>query len=333
MSSQRLLSVVVPVCDEETNIQPFYQALQRVLDQIDQTDLQAEIIFVDDGSTDRSYEIICTLARKDNRVKCLRFSRNFGSHAAMLAGLKWTRGDAVVIISVDLQDPPELILEMVKSWRKGNHVVWAVREGRDDPFLKKVFALAFYKIFSRIALKNYPKTGMDFGLFDRCIIDNLNQLREVNHFVPGLILWQGYPQDYVYYHRRARLSGVSKWPVGKRIKNALDAICSFSYIPIRFISLTGICISLVSFIMGAVLIIRRLFFGLGSVGWPSIMVTLLFLGGVQLIMLGVLGEYVWRGTDQTRGRPRYIIMETTGYDNDDSGQNPADHGLLEGKQS
>jgi len=304
------LSVVVPVYNEETNIQPFYEAVTTVLDQLD---IQAEIVFVDDGSQDRSYEIICGLAHVDSRVKCLRFSRNFGSHAAILAGFRWATGDAAVMISVDLQDPPELIPELVHRWQQGFQVVWAVREGRDDPLTKKVFATAFYKLLRRIALPDYPATGMDFGLLDRRVLEQLRTLNELNHFITGMVVWLGFHQTQVPYYRRSRHSGQSKWPIGKRVKNALDAIVSFSFLPIRFISYTGLLVSIVSFLYASLLVIRRAVFGLGSPGWASVMVAVLFLGGVQLVMLGILGEYIWRGTEQARGRPQYVIMESIGF--------------------
>lgn len=311
MTHQKLVSIVIPVCNEEGNILAFYEALVPILDGIG---LPAEIIFVDDGSTDRSYEIIDTLAQRDTRVKCLRFSRNFGSHPAIMAGLRWAAGDAAVMISVDLQDPPELIRELVRRWQEGFHVVWAVRESRDDPFSKKAFALAFYKLFRRIALPNYPATGMDFGLFDRRVLENLKSLNELNHFITGMIVWLGFRQTEVLYHRRARRSGYSKWSFGKRVKNGLDAIVSFSYFPVRFISYTGLFVSLLSFMFAGFLVVRRVFFGLGTPGWPSVMVAVLFIGGVQLVMLGILGEYIWRATEQVRGRPQYVVMEAIGFD-------------------
>jgi glycosyltransferase involved in cell wall biosynthesis len=310
MSAHDLISVVVPVYNEETNIGPFYEALTGVISGLN---ANFELIFVDDGSSDRTYGLICELAQRDCRVKAIRFSRNFGSHAAVMAGLRWATGDAAVMISVDLQDPPELIPELIRRWQEGFHVVWAVREGRDDPWLKKAFAAAFYKLFRTIALPEYPSTGMDFGLFDRCVLESLKNLNELNHFITGMIIWLGFRQTTVFYHRQARHAGVSKWSFSKRIKNALDAIVSFSYVPIRFISYVGLFISLLSFLFAGFLVVRRVFFGLGAPGWPSVMVAVLFIGGLQLMVLGILGEYIWRGTEQVRGRPQYIVMEAIGF--------------------
>lgn len=308
-SGEKLVSIVVPVYDEETNVQPFYDALTAALPG---SGFNIEIIFVDDGSSDRTFQMIGDLATLDPRVKAIRFSRNFGSHPALMAGLRWAGGDAAVMISVDLQDPPELIPELIEKWKEGFHVVWAVREGREDPFLKKAFARGFYKLFRKIALANYPAGGMDFGLFDRRILDNLKTLNELNHFITGMIIWLGFRQTSVPYNRRGRHSGSSKWSFAKRVKNALDAIISFSYVPIRFISYLGLLVSAISFLYGTFLVIRRALFGLGTLGWPSVMVAVLFLGGVQLTMLGILGEYIWRGTEQMKGRPQYIVMEAIG---------------------
>lgn len=311
MSQERKITVVAPFLNEETNILPFYQQLSAALDQLDE---QAEIIFVDDGSTDRSCRQVLSIAREDVRVKCLRLSRNFGTHAAYLAGLKRAVGDAAIIISVDLQDPPSLIPELISKWREGSHVVWAVRETRDDPIMKKVFASLFYKLFRKIALPNYPEKGMDFGLFDRQVLDSLKEFKEANHFFTGLVLWLGFHQTQVPYIRQARHSGTSKWPFSKRLKNALDGIVSFSYFPIRFISYAGLFVSLISFLYAGLLIARKLFLDLSSPGWASIMVVVLFLGGVQLTMLGVVGEYIWRGTEQSRQRPQYLVLEEFGFD-------------------
>lgn len=320
MPAQNLLSIVVPVYNEEDNIRPFYAALAPVLDRLD---MPAEILFVDDGSKDRSYEIVSALSQQDNRVKCLRFSRNFGSHAAILAGLHSAEGDAAVIISVDLQDPPEMIHDLVARWQEGFHVVWAVREGREDPLSKKVLAALFYRLFRRIALPDYPAKGMDFGLFDRIVLEKLKEINELNNFLPGTIVWLGFRQTHVSYYRRARQIGRSKWSVGKRVKSALDAIVSFSHFPIRAISYTGILISVMSFLYASFLIVRKVFFDLGGPGWASLMVALLFLGGVQLVMLGILGEYIWRGSEQVKGRPPYIVMETVGFCNGQTAFNPA----------
>lgn len=306
-----LISVVVPVYNEETNLRTFHEALTGAMAAVD---ADCEIIFVDDGSTDSTFPHIADLARRDTRIRAVRLSKNFGSHAALLAGLRMASGHAAVMISADLQDPPAMIPALVQKWHEGFHIVWAVREGRDDPFFKTMFANAFYRLFTRIALKDYPATGMDFGLFDRSVLEHLKNFTENNFDIVLVIMSLGFRQCQMPYFRRARHSGHSKWSLTKRIKAAVDLIVSYSYFPIRCISYLGILISLVSFMYALFLIASNLIFGLGPLGWPSIMVAVLFLGGVQLIMLGILGEYVWRCNDQVKLRPQYIIMETIGFD-------------------
>ena len=293
------------------NIRTFHEALTGALAD---GEADIEIIFVDDGSTDATFRIVEGLALQDKRVRAVRLSKNFGSHAAVLAGLRSATGHAAVMISADLQDPPAMIPALIQKWREGFHIVWAVREGRDDPFFKKMLANAFYRLFTRIALKDYPATGMDFGLFDRSVLDHLHTFTENNFDIVLVIMSLGFRQCQLPYFRRARHSGHSKWSLTKRIKAAVDLIVSYSYFPIRCISYLGIGISLVSFLFALFLIISNLLFGRAPIGWPSIMVAVLFLGGVQLIMLGILGEYVWRCNDQVKRRPQYIVMETIGFD-------------------
>lgn len=313
MAAPAVVSVVVPVYNEESNIGPCYEALAGVLER---HQLAGEIIFVDDGSGDGSFAAIESLSRRDGRVKCVRLSRNFGSHAALMAGLRSSSGAAAIIMSADLQDPPDLIPELVRRWREGSEVVWAVREGRDDPLLKKTLAAAFYKLYRRIALPAYPPTGMDFGLFDRRIVDHLCALREVNHFLPAMVVWLGFRQAQVPYFRRARRSGRSKWSLGRRVKAALDAVIAFSAAPVRLITYVGLTVMLVSLVSGAMVIVRRLAFGFAGSGWLAVVVAVLFLSGVQLVMLGLLGEYLWRGVEQSKGRPQFIVRDRIGFDVD-----------------
>lgn len=306
-----LISIVVPVFNEETNIGPFYDQISSAAKG---WDVDIELIFVDDGSTDTSFDILMALRKKDPRVNALRFSRNFGSHAALTAGLRLARGVAAALISVDLQDDPGLIGTFIEEWRKGSHVVWGVRETRDDPWAKTMFANAFYALIRKIALPNYPPKGMDFGLLDRKVIRAFNGFEEANRIVPTLLVWAGFKQTLIPYHRKGRHSGVSKWSFASRIKAAIDITVSFSYLPIRMMSYAGLTASLFGFAYGVFLIINRLLFGGGGAGWPSVMVTVLFLGGMQLTMLGVLGEYVWRTSEQVRRRPLYIVMDQLGLD-------------------
>ncbi|MCP3958323.1 MAG: glycosyltransferase family 2 protein [bacterium] len=311
MTDRKLLSVVIPVYNEETNIRPFYD---RLIGAIKPLEIDAEIIFVDDGSSDRSPELIAELSQEDPRVRALILSRNFGSHPALSAGLHHANGDAAVLISVDLQDPPELITTLVERWREGYHVVWGVRESRDDPWMKKTLARLFYSVVRRIALPQFPPQGLECALWDRKVLNVLDRFPEVNRSLHMLVVWSGFRQTRVPYHRHARHSGVSKWPIRRRLNQAIDVFVAFSNTPIRMISYLGITISLLSFLYATFLLAARLLRGVGESGWPSLMVAILFLGGVQLVMLGILGEYLWRTSDQVRGRPLFIVMEEIGFD-------------------
>ena len=313
-----LISLVIPAFNEESNIQPFFDELKATIDQLPEVDW--EIIFVDDGSADMTVAKVIALHEVDQRVKAVQLSRNFGSHPALSAGLSYASGDAAVVISADLQDPPDLINAFLAQWRQGYHIVWGVRETRDDPWTKTLLANAFYRICRAVALPNFPKGGMDCGLFDRKVIEVFLGIGERNGYVFANILWTGFRQAQVPYARRGRYSGVGKWGLAKRVKAAIDIIVSFSYLPIRFISYLGIFISCMSFVYGTFLIIRRTWFGLGGSGWPSVMVAILFLGGVQLIMLGILGEYIWRASDQVRARPLYIVMDEIGFEKTRQGE-------------
>lgn len=308
--ANKKISVVVPVCNEQASVPLFYDAL---IEAVKNLKYEFEFIFVDDGSTDNTFNLLSDLSKRDARVKVLRFSRNFGSHPALSAGLEHSTGDAAVMISVDLQDPPKLISHFIQKWEEGNHVVWGTRVTRNDSWSKKTFANLFYFLIRKLAFPDYPPQGMDCGLIDRQVINAFNHFKEASRIVPTLIVWAGFRQICVPYHREARLQGESKWSMAKRIKAAIDIIVSFSYVPVRFISSLGILVSMISFVYGTFLITRKLFFGYGVGGWPSVMVAILFLSGIQMTMLGVLGEYIWRINEQVKDRPLYILMEKRGF--------------------
>jgi glycosyltransferase involved in cell wall biosynthesis len=304
-----MLSVVVPVMNEEMNVRPFHEAARRVLNEIG---LSYEIIFVDDGSTDGTLEGLLALHETDPHVKVISLSRNFGSYNAILAGLSNAVGDAVITISVDLQDPPELFEEFVTKWQEGYQVVWAVREARDDPLGKRLLARLFYQLVRWVALPDFPINGMDCSLFDRRVVKTYLQFVDRDNIPFVSVYWMGFRQCMIPYHRRRRTAGQSKWPLGRRLKSAIDVMAAFSYLPIRFISLLGLIISTLSFLAALIIILNRLFFGVGGLGWPSLMVTILFLGGMQMIMIGILGEYIWRISEHVRNRPRFIIQDKIG---------------------
>jgi len=312
VANSRLISVIVPAMNEQDNVQPFYDVVKAVIDSL--SDFDWEIIFIDDGSTDATVERVLALREKDPRLCVLQLSRNFGSYAAIKAGFDYARGDACISISADLQDSPELFKAFTARWQEGYDIVWGTREQRDDPWSKTLMASLFYRLIRRLALADLPDQGMDCGLFDRKVIDVFRRIRDKNSIPFMTIYWMGFRQARVPYHRESRRYGSSKWPVGKRIKAALDVITAFSYLPIRLSSYLGLLISTVAFIVAVVVLFNRLVLGIGGWGWPSLMVTMLFLGGVQMLMLGIIGEYLWRINSEIRDRPQYIVMKECGFD-------------------
>jgi dolichol-phosphate mannosyltransferase len=312
MADSKLISVVVPCLNEQDNVHVFYKTVTEVTDRL--SEYQWEFVFIDDGSKDQTIERILELRKADPRVRALQLSRNFGSYAALRAGLEYARGDAVITISVDLQDPPDLFPVFVKHWQGGYHTVWGVREQRDDPLGKRILANLFYRLIRRIALPDLPAGGMDCGLFDRQVVEVFRDIRDRNSITFLTIHWMGFHQIGVPYHRQSRKFGYSKWPLGRRLKAALDVITQFSYLPIRLCSYLGIALALLSFLVAGFIVFNKLVLNVGGWGWPSVITALLFLGGLQLLMLGVLGEYVWRLGSEIRARPWYIVMNQIGFD-------------------
>jgi polyisoprenyl-phosphate glycosyltransferase len=314
VTSSRLISVVVPAMNEEENVGPFYEAVKAVTETLE---FEWEIIFVDDGSTDSTVQRALALREKDPRVCVIQLSRNFGSYAALKAGLDYARGDACITISADMQDPPELFRSFTEYWQQGYHVVWGVREQRDDPWSKRVAASLFYRLIRRLALTDLPEHGMDCGLFDRQVVDTFCRIRDKNAITFMTIYWMGFRQARVPYHRQSRKFGTSKWPLGRRLKSALDVITAFSYLPVRVASYTGLAISIIAFVGAVIVLFDKLVLGVGELGWPSLMITILFLGGVQMLMLGMMGEYLWRISSEVRNRPEYIVMNQFGLSVDE----------------
>ena len=322
MPDSRLISVVVPAMNEAESIQPFYEAVRTVTDSL--SEFQWEFIFVDDGSTDATLERILALRQTDARVRMLQLSRNFGSYAAIKAGFDHAHGDAVISISADLQDPPELFRAFTEHWRNGYQIVWGVREQRADPWSKRLLASLFYRLVRRLALTDLPDHGMDCGLFDRRVVEAFRKIQDKNSITFMTIYWMGFRQARVPYDRVARRFGYSKWPIGKRVKSAVDVITAFSYLPVRLISYFGLTISFIAFIGAIIVLFDKLVLGIGEWGWPSLMIAVLFLGGVQMLMLGIIGEYLWRINSEIRGRPQYIVMKEFGLENQE-GHRGEDH--------
>jgi dolichol-phosphate mannosyltransferase len=299
-------SVVVAAYNEEGNLPTLYERLRK-LDWAG-LGLEPEYIFVDDHSSDRTQEILAGFASGDPSVKVLRFSKNFGSHKAFSAGLENCSGDAAVILAADLQDPPETIPLLVGKWRAGAEVVWAVRGSREgESLVTKTLSHLYYSLMRRYAEVRPPPKGADFLLVGRSVIEQLRAAPEKHTSLISLIQWMGFEQDHITYDKESRLSGRSKWTLRKKLKLAVDSFVSFSYAPVRLASFAGFAFALIGFTYAAIIAARAIFMGSEVQGWPSMMCVLLIVSGVQLLMLGILGEYLWRTFDESRGRPRFII--------------------------
>jgi dolichol-phosphate mannosyltransferase len=312
MTARQLISIVVPVHNERGNLARCYEetlAVTRTL-----PEYAWEFVFVDDGSRDGSFEVIESLRLRDDRIYALRFPRNFGSHVAIAAGIDYCHGDAAIIMAADLQDPPSLIPEFIARWQSGHDVVWGSRSGRDDGAVRTALMRAFYKMVRRYALPTYPENGTgSFCLITGPVIDAFRQCTERNRLTFGLIAWAGFRETDVPYHRPARLVGKSSWTPAQMVKAAIDTFVSFSFLPIRAISYFGLLVSFISFLAGIYVVLNKIFFGTRVAGWTSVMLAVLVIGGVQLVMLGVLGEYLWRILDESRRRPLYIVERNIGF--------------------
>lgn len=311
-SGMRRISVVVPVFNEEEIIGLFYDRMTAVLRALD--GLAWEIIFVDDGSKDGSYARLAALAERDPGVKVVKFSRNFGHQIAITAGVDACCGDCVVVIDSDLQDPPEVIPSMVEQWRAGFDVVYGVRSEREgETAMKLMTASMFYRLLSRLTNVQIPTNVGDFRLMSRRVVDQLKLLREKDRFVRGLVSWVGFKQTGVTYHRQARAAGVTKYPLGKMVKFAFDGITSFSTAPLKLATWTGYLAAIAAVLYLLSVFVQRAM-GITVEGWATIMVAMLFLGSVQLICLGILGEYLGRVFNEVKPRPMYVVEERLGLE-------------------
>lgn len=303
-----VLSVVIPVFNEEENVPVLYRRLTEVLEQAEP---DYELVFVNDGSQDRSSELLQSLAMSDGRLTVVDLSRNFGHQIAISAGLDFSRGQAVAIMDADLQDPPEVLPKFIQKWREGHDVVYAIREKREEGMLKQVTYKIFYRLLRRIANIDIPLDAGDFCIMDRRVVDLLIRMPERNRFLRGIRTWVGFDQVGLAYERKARYSGRTKYSFTKLMYLALDGLVSFSYIPLRIISVLGLVVSALSVVTGIGYIIQRLVFKLSPPGFATLIVGILFLGGIQLITLGVIGEYIGRIFEEVKSRPLYIVHRVT----------------------
>lgn len=299
------LSVVVPVFNEEEVLPEFHRRLASVLDKLS---AQSEIIYVNDGSIDGSLHEIRRLKTEDARIAIVDLSRNFGKEIAMTAGFDHAHGDAVVVIDADLQDPPELIPEMIKHWQGGYDVVYAQRTSRaGESAFKKTTAHLFYRLMQKLSRVDIPRDAGDFRLLSRRAVDALAGLREQHRFMKGLFAWIGYPQKAIPYQRDSRHDGKTKWSYIGLWNFAIEGITSFSTVPLKAATYLGVLTAFGAFLFGMFIVLQTLFYGNPVPGYPSLLVVVLFLGGIQLMALGVIGEYLGRMFDETKGRPLYLI--------------------------
>lgn len=307
MNNQIVYSIVVPVYNEKEVLSELYKRITSVMDKLSEP---YEIIFVNDGSNDSSLELMKTLYSQDSQVKIISFSRNFGHQIAITAGLDYASGEAVITIDADLQDPPEVIPDLIDKWKEGFDVAYGIREKRaGESFFKLSTASIFYRFLGKITDTNIPADTGDFRLMSRKVVESLKNIRERNRFVRGLVSWVGYRQIGVNYKREKRFAGRTKYPLRKMLKFAIDGVSSFSFLPLRIASYGGFVISGLGLIYAVYAIFIKLFIPKAVPGWASIMVAILFLGGVQLIAIGIIGEYIARIGQETKQRPLYIIKE------------------------
>jgi dolichol-phosphate mannosyltransferase len=301
------ISAIVPSYNEEKNVPLIYERLTKVLSQINPN---YEIIFINDSSKDNTLSVIKTIAQEDSHVKYISFSRNFGHQIAVSAGIDLCKGNAVVIIDADLQDPPELILEMYEKYKEGYKVVYARRKTREgETWFKKATAKIFYRILAAMTSIEIPVDVGDFRLIDKVVVKQLKNMPEKSKYLRGQISWIGYKQTFVEYHRDARIYGKTNYPLKKMIRLALDGITAFSDKPLKMASAIGIISAIIALLAIIYALLSHFIFDSSVSGWTSLIISVLFIGGVQLITIGIIGEYIARINNDVRNRPLYIIEE------------------------
>jgi dolichol-phosphate mannosyltransferase len=301
-----LLSVIIPVFNEEKNILPLINRLLPVIKKY-----QYEIIFIDDGSKDKTVSQIKKIAQKNNHIKLISFTRNFGHQMALTAGYFYSKGDVVISMDADLQDPPETIPQMIEKWKNGAKIVYAKRkERRVDSFLKRFTALLFYRLINFLSDTPIPDNVGDFRLLDKEVVVFLNQLKEKSRFLRGLVAWPGFSTDYVYFNREKRFAGETHYPLTKMINFAIEGITSFSIKPLRLVSYLGFITALIGFLGIIYAVLGKIFLPEYWVtGWTALFVAIMFLGGIQLITIGIIGEYIGKIYQQVQERPSFLIKE------------------------
>lgn len=307
------ISIVVPVYYNSDTLELLYEDMKtKILDRLG----EYEIVFVDDGSGDNSWEVMNSLRKKDENIRCVKLSRNYGEHAALLAGLSTCTGDCAVTKQADLQEDSSIILEMYESWKRGNKVVLAVRKERKENGLKVFFANMYYALVRKMVNKNMPAGGCDCYLVDRKVIEVLERLDEKNSSLTLQVMWVGFKTDMIYFVRQDREVGKSRWTLSKKVKLVADSIFSFSYLPLRIMMGIGVIFNIAAAVLLICVLVEKFTVGTPIQGWASIMCILLFGFGLLMLMLGIIGEYVWRVLDAARNRPTYIVDEVKDKDSD-----------------
>lgn len=307
MENKKLITILIPAYNEEDVLELLYTRLNDILSTLNHT-YNFELLFVNDGSTDNTLNILKELRKKDSQVCFLNLSRNYGKEVAMIAGLDYSKGDALIIIDADLQDPPELIPEMISYWEQGYDDIYAKRNSRKgETWLKKFTSKMYYKILQKVTKIEIQKDTGDFRLLDRRCVEALKQFRECQRYTKGLFSWIGYNKKEILYDRDPRAAGKTKWNYKKLVDLSIDGITSFTTAPLRLSTITGIIISFIAFIYMLVIIIKTIISGIDVPGYASTMVVILFIGGIQLIFLGIIGEYLGRAFYESKNRPIYFV--------------------------
>ena len=307
---KKILSIVSPAYNEAENLGEFYS---RVINATDNLNLEIEIIYINDGSQDSTIDIITKQRQIDNRITIIDLSRNFGKEIALTAGLDYSSGDAVIVIDADLQDPPELIPKLVEKWREGYDVVNAKRiKRKGESLLKKVMSYIYYRLLFYLSDINVPRDTGDFRLLNKNALDALLKLREKHRYMKGLFVWVGFKQKEIEYEREARFKGKTKWGFFSLFNLAFDGLTSFSIMPLRLASTIGFLSALIGFFYGAVIVFKTLFFHEPVAGFTSLVVLITFFGGIQLLSIGIIGEYIGRIFNETKNRPLYVVKNIQG---------------------
>lgn len=300
-----MISLIFPTFNEVENLSSLLNEVNKVVRNIN---YQFEIIFIDDCSTDNTFTFLKKISSKNHRIKVIRFARNFGSHSAITAGLSFCKGSAAIVMASDLQDPPNIIPQLLHKWKKGAKIVWGVRQKREgEGSLTILLSRFYYKVVGFLTTITMFSLGADVFLADRVVIDEFKKIPEKHSSVFMILSWLGFPQESIYYTKAKRLSGKSKWTLSQKIKLVIDSVLSFSDIPIRYSSVIGISTALIGFIYALNIAYSYLFKNYSIEGWAIVLISIFIIGGIQMLILGVLGEYIWRTFDESRHRPRYII--------------------------